>query len=168
VSYLPLLLMLQSLGGNSTYPELYSAALASVSRTWALVTPTRPHAWHILSMGLGAGGGAALGVGELATPSPHRAMVDVMWGMRGWPLEPVDWPVDNTARADLYADVALNREMQAGQESRNVFPPNERPYQRLNADPCDMQGGGGMYAMDQAAFLMPYWLARLWGFIAAA
>ena len=95
-------------------------------------------------------------------------MGDALWGLRAWPLEPVDWPVDNSARADMYVDLSLNRDMQSGQESRNVFPPNERPYQRLNADPCDLRGGGGMYAMDQAAYLLPYWLARLWGQIAQA
>ena len=92
-------------------------------------------------------------------------MTDALWGLRAWPLEPLDWPVDNSARADLLRDGSLNRDMAGGRESRNVFPPNERPYQRLNADPCDLQGGGGRYAMDQAAFLLPYWLARLWGLL---
>ena len=171
MSYLPLLLLLQASPSNSSAAAaaMLAAALPSLARTWALAAPTRPHAWHVFALGLGAAGvageGGALGLGELALPTPRAAMTDALWGLRAWPLEPLDWPVDNSARADLLRDGSLNRDMAGGQESRNVFPPNERPYQRLNADPCDLQGGSGRYAMDQAAFLLPYWLARLWGLL---
>jgi len=167
VSYLPLLTSISSAPPGNYSSALIDCVKKSLGRTWALVTPTRPSAWHVFALGLGAATSRDEEGGEVTTPAPYDAMVDVLWGLRGWPLEPVDWPVDNSERADLFIDNSPNRDMRQSQESRNVFPPNERPYSRLNSDPCDLRGGSGMYAFDQGAFLLPYFLARLWGLVSA-
>jgi len=86
---------------------------------------------------------------------------DAVWNLRGWALEPTDWPVDNSRREDVLADANANRFGNA--DAIVVLPVRERAHQRWNADPYSLAGGSGMGEADPGAFLMAYWAAVYYG-----
>lgn len=61
----------------------------------------------------------------------------------------------------------MNREGQFNVEATRIFPANERAQGRWNADPYDLDGGSGYSENDAGAWLLPYWMARAFGIIAA-
>ena len=85
----------------------------------------------------------------------------VIWGLRAWPLELIDWPVYNQERLDLQW-----RGQGEKTRSRRVLPANERRQYRWNADPWEVtDGGNGLREADAGGWLLPYWLARYHGLI---
>ena len=85
----------------------------------------------------------------------------VIWGLRTWPLELIDWPVYNQERLDLQW-----RGQGEKTRSRRVLPANERRQYRWNADPWEVtDGGNGLREADAGGWLLPYWLARYHGLI---
>lgn len=91
---------------------------------------------------------------------------DVLWNLRTWSVELVDWPTQNSHRQDLARDPNADRFGIQG-DATVVLPMYEREQGRWNADPFSMDGGGGMGEADPGVWLMPYWMARFWGVLGA-
>ena len=100
--------------GNGTLtPSDVAMASASLSRTWYFLRPLRSALWNSLAVGSGQ-------------PADDQVVADTVWNLRTWPLELVDWPVQNTHRLDIYLDPDLDRMGQSGDDSLDVLPANER------------------------------------------
>jgi hypothetical protein len=53
-------------------------------------------------------------------------------------------------------------------EGLRILPANERDQGRWNGDPYTLDDGGdGMSEMDGGAWLLPYWMARVFGVVGA-
>ncbi len=203
-SYFPVLLATEGpVGKSEPYASARAAALASLARTWSLISFSRPSLWNILSLRLlganasgayanlpgggGGGGGrrrrAASAAGSagyfagarlsssspsIPLPDPAQALADSLWDLRTWPIETVDWPTLNSVRQDISLDPEVDRDFNRATQSRNVLPGNERSMFRWNSNPRELDGGGGQSSTDPGAYLMPYWLARAFGLLAAA
>ena len=74
-------------------------ALASLGRTWDFVRPYRSDLWGAINTAVT--GDAADGDIE-----------GILWNLRTWPLELVDWPVHNSNRTDIRFNPGINRFMQ--------------------------------------------------------
>jgi hypothetical protein len=111
-------------------------------------------------------GGAALPGPQL--PDSDAALADTLWNLRTWPLESLDWPVLNSVRLDVPVDPEVDRDLHSNTQSLGILPGNERVFPRWNGNPRTLDGGSGTSATDPAAFLMPYWLARRYGFLSNA
>lgn len=46
--------------------------------------------------------------------------------LRQWPLDPLQWPVQNSDRLDIWLDPEENRDARHGTESMGVLPADER------------------------------------------
>jgi hypothetical protein len=78
--------------------------------------------------------------------------------LRRYPLDRVDWRVNNSHRRDIVA-MASGR---GYRRSGKVLPIDERYVDHWNQDPYRLdQGGRGMALADGASFLLPYYLG-LW------
>ena len=85
---------------------------------------------------------------------------DIAWNLRTWPLDLVDWPVDNSNRLDVFFRRSPNRFGRSNSDSVRVLPANERAQFRWNGNPHALSGGSGRNEYDAGAWLLPYWLAR--------
>lgn len=80
------------------------------------------------------------------------------------PLDLVDWSIHNRRRHDV--PVAADRDRHGKRQTTRLLPPDERHVQRWNANPFELDGGAGGHGEDDgAAYLLPYWMARYYGFI---
>ena len=96
------------------------------------------------------------------------AAADVAWGLENWPLDPVKWGVDQTARGDVELDRVAGRFGEA--QLMSVLPPNERSALRWNANPFaaaegPSSNGDGSAAEDPGAFLLAYRLGKHYGLV---
>lgn len=83
------------------------------------------------------------------------------------PMDTVEWTVKNSGRADIVPRARKNRFGRP--QSTRALPANERPLMKWNGDPFELDGGNeGRSEDDGAFFLLPYWMARYYGFISAA
>ena len=127
----------------------------------------RSDLWAAIYLALAAGDekdGAPAGAG----PTDHSDdLDDMLWNLRTWPLELIEWPMSNNHRLDLVFVGEPDRFGHRNSISR-VLPANERGQSRWNANPFDVSDTGtGTTEMDPGAYLLPYWLARYHGLIAA-
>eukprot|EP00043_Microstomoeca_roanoka_P019783 m.229726 g.229726 ORF g.229726 m.229726 type:complete len:770 (-) comp17056_c4_seq1:240-2549(-) len=130
-------------------PELH----LSFERTWSAVRQLRSAAW--ISMYIARGG----------QNYDDFDLDSLLWNLRTWPLELIDWPVKNSDRRDIFIDSEEDRSGQQGGDSLRVLPANERPQLRWNSNPHDLDGGSGFSEGDPGAWLWPYWIARYHGII---
>ena len=80
------------------------------------------------------------------------------------PLNLVNWSYDNSARADMVIDPALDRFRRA--QSLNWLPPDERAVMKWNGNPFRLDGGReGLGEDDGGFYILPYWLGRYHRFI---
>lgn len=81
------------------------------------------------------------------------------------PLDLVAWSVHNGHRLDVPRASELDRHRRP--QTTRLLPPDERHVQRWNANPFELDGGrAGRAEDDGAAYLLPYWMARYYGYIA--
>ena len=92
----------------------------------------------------------------------ERVMADVLWNLRTWPLETIDWPVINSERLDITYRPGVDRFRRQRTRSVRVLPANERLKDfRPAADPYDVADGGtGLEETDPGAWLLAFWMAR--------
>ncbi len=89
----------------------------------------------------------------------------VIEALRDQPLDLVRWTVDNAAREDLR--LVRRPELEYIQTHR-LPPPSERGVPRTDENPWRAtQGDGGLTESDGVFWLMPYWMARFHGYLAA-
>ncbi|RMD95021.1 MAG: hypothetical protein D6814_13835 [Calditrichaeota bacterium] len=80
-----------------------------------------------------------------------------LWTLREFPLDMVDWRVNNSYRKDLTLLPANFR----NQESKELLPPDERRLMRWNGNPFTLDGGASGYSERTGeTFLLPYWMGR--------
>jgi hypothetical protein len=75
-------------------------------------------------------------------------------------------PSQNSARLDVVPQPGVNRFDQTGDGTR-VLPVNERGQGRWNADPYTWDQGSASSGSDAGVYLLPHWLARYYGILAA-
>lgn len=91
------------------------------------------------------------------TGAPQFDGEGALWTLRNFPLDLVDWTIQNSHRRDLSRLPANFRQ----QETAELLPPDERPVMRWNGNPFTLDGGsGGLRELAGDEFLLPYWMGR--------
>ncbi len=148
-------------------PELRKVLVRSLETTWA---PERAEHSSFLNFIYGSG-----------TDSPCD-VEESLQNLRDWPWELICWECDNRHRADVQITWAPRPEnAESGRGPRNPFhtdrvlPASERVVAKWNEDPFVPSGrflrpgtGNSGYAeQDGMSWLLPYWMGRYHGMIAA-
>jgi hypothetical protein len=82
------------------------------------------------------------------------------------PMDLISWKVVNSDRRDVVMEKALDRANE--RQARTWLPPDERPVMKWNGNPFVVDGGNGGFSEDDGAFfLLPYWMGRFMGVVAA-
>ena len=80
-----------------------------------------------------------------------------LWTLRRFPLDMVDWTVQNSHRQDI----TKLPENFRGQQLKELLPPGERRITRWNSQPFILDGGsGGHIELAGDEYLLPYWMGR--------
>jgi hypothetical protein len=83
------------------------------------------------------------------------------------PMNLITWKMVNSDRKDVVMEKSVDRERR--KQARQLLPPDERPVMKWNGNPFVVDGGNGGYSEDDgAAFLLPYWMGRYFGFLDAS
>lgn len=142
LSYYPLL-------KYETDPKLRAVYLESLERAWQIERPERNPLWNLIY-------GALTG-----RPCDIAETVETL---REIPLDLITWHVQNSHRLDVDLDYLAGRFGEI--QSVRVLPYDELPTLKWNANPYRLDGGdGGFSEEDGTHFLLPYWMARYYGFI---
>jgi hypothetical protein len=131
--------------------------LMSLRRTWLHVRSQRSSFWTAFYLSL-----AKLPAAD------ERAVGDLQWNLRTWPLELVDFAINNSQRIDLRYDREADRFGEL--LTTRVLPANERRqsvYGRWDNMPTEsVDGGDGRWENSPGDWLLPYWMARYYGILA--
>jgi hypothetical protein len=84
----------------------------------------------------------------------------LVWNLRTWPLELVEWNTTNSHRLDINFNPEQDRNFRSNSQSQRVLPANERTQLKWNDNPFTLDSGGSDSEMDPGAWLLPYWMAR--------
>jgi len=80
------------------------------------------------------------------------------------PLDLMTWSVRNGHRLDVPR--ARENDRHGRPQTTRLLAPDERRVQKWNSNPFELDGGrGGRGEDDGAAYLLPYWLGRYYGYI---
>lgn len=97
---------------------------------------------------------------------------ELTWALETWPLEQIDWPIDNSQRLDIVWNVA-DETAEDGVENRlrldelaleyldRIAPKHERHFQ--HHDHLMAHGGTGFREKSPATWLLSYWMSRFCG-----
>jgi hypothetical protein len=95
------------------------------------------------------------------TPSPLDRAAHTLVRM---PLDLVTWSASNAHRLDVPR--AREKDRFGRPQTTRLLPPDERHVQRWNANPFELNAGShGRGEDDGAAYLLPYWMGRYYGYI---
>lgn len=131
-------------------PELRAAYEEGV-RQWHSVTADEDNPYYNFTM-------AALG-------GPDIDVEACVAFLRDAPLDLIRWTVDNAKREDV--ELVRRPELDHWQTSR-LLPPSERGVMRWDKNPWSaVRGDGGRTESSGVYWLLPYWMGRYYGFIAA-
>lgn len=154
LSFLPILTLLMTTSSSSLVnPAIVEKALA---RTYSIVRPERSSLWSSIYL--------------VGNPEDESIRDDILWNLRTWPLEHINWPLSNQGREDIVYESGVTRFGTVRSDSSHTRPPlpaNERSQYRWNADPWDVSGSGGdgVSEIDPGAWLLPYWMARYYNIL---
>jgi hypothetical protein len=82
------------------------------------------------------------------------------------PMDLISWRVVNSDRRDVTMEKSLDRANK--RQAVTWLAPDERPVMKWNGNPFVVDGGNGGFSEDDGAFfLLPYWMGRYMGVIAA-
>ncbi|MBI5095442.1 MAG: regulator [Candidatus Hydrogenedentes bacterium] len=89
--------------------------------------------------------------------------------LRDHPLDLRHWAIDNSVREDIQL---VRRPMLSPMQTSRILPPSERGVMRWDKNPWDVISGDvpdpeGRYESSGVFWLLPYWMGRYYGFIAA-
>lgn len=117
---------------------------------WEIERPEKEAAWNIFT--------AITGVKDFD-------LEEAVWYLQEYPLDLVHWRVTNSYRKDITTIEPNFRE----QTITEVLPPDELPINRHNANRFELDGGDGGTSEYSAGdiWLLPYWMGRYLGVIAA-
>jgi len=87
-----------------------------------------------------------------------------VWTLYRIPMDTIDWSMRNSHRTDIVWATGPDRH--GRREALTLLPPDERRVMKWNGNPFVVDGGGGGRGEDDgAAFLLPYWMGRYYGFL---
>lgn len=129
-------------------PEMWNIPLLSLKRAWKYVGKERSAAWTSIYGYI---------TGEIDNV---ELTSDIVWSLRHWPLELVQWRTQNSHRLDIRFNSEQDRNFRSRSQSTRVLPPNERTQLRWSGNPYQLDWGGSNNEMDPGPWLMSYWLAR--------
>ncbi|HEU5148717.1 MAG TPA: hypothetical protein VFT90_18445, partial [Chryseosolibacter sp.] len=117
---------------------------------WQIERPEKEGAWNIFT--------ALTGVEDFD-------LEEAIWYLQEYPLDLVHWRVTNSHRKDIEMIEPNFR----NQTIAEVLPPDELPINRHNANRFQLDGGDGGTSEYSAGdiWLLPYWMGRYLGVIAA-
>ncbi|HCN82820.1 MAG TPA: hypothetical protein DIT07_04265, partial [Sphingobacteriaceae bacterium] len=115
---------------------------------WESERPEKEGAWNIVT--------AITGIADFD-------LDEAIWYLKEYPLDMIDWTVNNSHRKDIELLEPNFRE----QLTKNVLPPDELKIARHNANRFVLDGGNGGRAESSAGdiWLLPYWMGRYLGVI---
>lgn len=102
LTFLPFYTMFRHAAPGS---PVYEAARIAIERTWKFVRPFRSALWNSIYI---ASGGQNFNDDDVES---------IGWNLRTWPLDLIDWPVQNSQRRDITFDINTNRDGQFFTES---------------------------------------------------
>jgi hypothetical protein len=150
--------------------DLRSEFNRAISRYYAIVQPVRSSLWNVVYLSASS----LLSSSSSSPSSPRDAdapesdtMGAATWTLRRWPLSLVHWPVRNSQRLDLIWTQQANRFARTDYRPP-VLPWDEGTLLLWNADPFEPDSGSGLSEQDPTPYLLPYWLARYYGFLSDA
>ncbi len=133
-------------------PELLGAYRRALSQWWANIQLEDNPLWIYIYARANPG-----------APAPLDRAAHAMFRI---PLDLVTWSIQNARRRDV--PLAAERDRRGKLQTTRLLPPDERRVQRWNANPFELDGGDGGHGEDDgAAYLLPYWMGRYYGFIAS-
>jgi hypothetical protein len=136
-------------GGRSALEEqMMDYVTLSLQRAWRVVGREKSALWATIY---------AYAMDLASDPELTEAVV---WNLRTWPLELVEWNTTNSHRLDVTFNPEQDRNFRSDSQSVRVLPANERTQLRWNGNPYTLDSGGGETEMDPGAWLLPYWMAR--------
>ncbi len=100
-------------------------------------------------------------------PTDDRWLLDAIDSLQRYPLDRIDWRLDNSHRLDVVtlAGSSVTRPRGHLRDGR-VLPIDERFVGHWNHDPWQLyQGGEGHRLADGASFLLPYYMGLYHGFL---
>ena len=140
-SYYPLFRYAQ----NDEYFSLYKKSL---ERTWNISESEKIPAWNII---------ASASLGE------NCDLEIALEELRNYPLDLIDWTMENSHRWDLQKDPMVARG--ENRQATNHIPAAESGISRWNTNPRQFDTGtGGKREETGTYFLLPYWMGRYYGF----
>lgn len=84
----------------------------------------------------------------------------MVWTLRNWPLEQIQWPVDNSERLDVDFE-SCSFDTGEQRKGRSPLPANERFQFDWSANPWSTAASGSGKAEEAPyEWLMPYWFMR--------
>lgn len=141
-----------------TNEELRPLWLHSFHRYWQREAPERNPLFHYLYAGSVRPGETFVGTFETTVFDPAQEWLDdALDTLKRYPLDRVDWALDNSHRIDL---IRLDGEYDRGmRRDGKVLPIDERYVDHWNHDPWRLDSpGNGSRLADGASFLLPYYL----------
>jgi hypothetical protein len=151
-------------GGDSASAAAVDACLAGLDRWWGQMRDLRSDWWAAVTAGSAQARGDQ---GVVPSFDLDAAAADARWNLQTWPLEMIEWSVQNSHREDIGFYQYEDRSGGTGHAATRVLPANERNQGRWNGDPHDLDSSGaGLSEMDAGVFLLPYWKGRLHGLVA--
>ncbi|MBN9381196.1 MAG: hypothetical protein J0H74_10535 [Chitinophagaceae bacterium] len=124
-------------------PTLKSKFKASILDHWQAERPEKEGAWNIFTA---------------MTGTPDFDLKEAIWYLQEYPMDLVDWSVNNSHRKDIEFIPANFRR----QTIKEVLPPDELPVSRHNSNRFDLDdhGNGGSEYSAGDIWLLPYWMGR--------
>eukprot|EP00050_Salpingoeca_kvevrii_P011097 m.12660 g.12660 ORF g.12660 m.12660 type:complete len:765 (-) comp3253_c0_seq1:54-2348(-) len=132
------------------------ALCSSMLRSFRAIRPLRSNLWNTIY---------AATCDRVNHDMVQADIESILWNLRTWPVELIEWPVENSHRLDIWFNRDEDRFGRARDSSMRVLPANERDQMRWNGNPHELDGGSGMSEGDPGAWLLPYWMARFHGII---
>lgn len=143
VSYYPLL-------KYEDDPALREIYLESLEHNWQQERPERNPLWNLMY-------GVLTGEDCDAEASVRT--------LREIPHDLISWQVENSHRLDVELDFLADRFGRL--QSVSVLPYDELPVMQWNGNPYRIDGGDGGYSENDGTFyLLPYWMARYYRYLA--
>ncbi|GAB4023929.1 hypothetical protein GCM10028773_43570 [Spirosoma koreense] len=129
-------------------PELKAKYGEAIADHWRAERPEKDGLWNLCY--------AMTGANDFDLP-------EVAWYLQEFPLDLIEWPMQNSHRKDL----TFVPENFRGQTTREVLPPDERPELKHNRNQFNLDRRTNVVSELSAgdSFLLPYWMGRYLGVI---
>lgn len=131
-------------------PQMLNVYRQALNQWWQNCERERNPLWHFIY--------------QTANSFAKIDLAAALYTLQNIPLDLVKWSYDNSSRADIVLDPALERARRP--QSTNWLPPDERAVMKWNGNPFRLDGGNRGYGEDDGGFyILPYWLGRYHRFI---